>query len=62
MNRCFGTEIKTRGKTRLIYFANSTGVGKSIYNFVHFLMLQKANQRREIFEFQKPLHCKCPDN
>lgn len=25
-------------------------------------MLQKANQRQEIFELQQLLHCKCPDN
>lgn len=53
---------KTRGKTRLIYFANSTGVGKPFTISYISLMLQKANQRQEIFEFQQPLHCKCPDN
>ena len=36
---------KTRGKTRLIYFANSTGVGKSIYNFAHFFNASESQSK-----------------
>ena len=61
MNRRFGTERLVEKQD--LFILQIQQVLENPFTISNIsLMLQKANQRQEIFEFQQPLHCKCPDN
>lgn len=61
MNRRFGTERLVEKQD--LFILQIQQVLENPLTISHIsLMLQKANQRQEIFEFQQPLHCQCPDN
>lgn len=61
MNRRFGTERLVEKQD--LFILQIQQVLENPFTISHIsLMLQKANQRQEIFEFQQPLYCKCPDN
>lgn len=61
MNRRFGTERLVEKQD--LFILQIQQVLENPFTISHIsLMLQKANQRQEIFEFQQPLHCQCPDN
>ena len=61
MNRRFGTERLVEKQDLFILQIQQVLENPFTISYIS-LMLQKANQRQEIFEFQQLLHCKRPDN
>lgn len=61
MNRRFGTERLVEKQDLFILQIQQVLENPFTISYIS-LMLQKANQRQEIFELQQLLHCKCPDN
>lgn len=61
MNRRFGTERLVEKQDLFTLQIQQVLENPFTISYIS-LMLQKANQRQEIFELQQPLHCKCPDN